>query len=167
MIVCQLARPGLSTGSLYRIHSSSDRPHHLFLGFHSITGTDVPAPTPSNHARRGSRRWSFSTPFPPHLLSRPVPAGALLCFPVQVRRAALIGYRQYHLMILVPPQRSGLRLCVCVASSILRGLAEVPVIAVGWRFGQVGMAVASLAPSPRHSLQVPRVSHSRSPGSMR
>ena len=37
--------------------------------------------------------------------------------------------------------------CVCVASSILRGLAD-PVIAVGrWGFGQVGMAVASLAPS--------------------
>lgn len=141
VIVCQVpgARESLSGGrfGFYRM------PLHLqsSTSIPSTTSSDdlwsnVPAPTPSNHAHWSSQLLS-------HLLtSSPAVAGRRIAvFPVQVRRAALIGYRQCHVMILVPPQRSGLRLCVsvCVLHPSWGDWHRFQ--SSRWGFGQVGMAV--------------------------
>lgn len=115
--------------------------------------SNVPAPTTRNHAH-----WSFPTPFQLLSTSSPPVAGRRIAvFPVQVRRAALIGYRQCHVMILVPPQRSGLRVCVCVAS-IHPSWGDGHPTGSSHRSGdsgQVGMAVVLACAVPRHSLRSP------------
>lgn len=145
---CRVA--GLAFIECLSIFSPRPRFHQQRVPMISGPMSNVPAPTPSNHAHWSSQLLS-------HLLtSSPAVAGRRIAvFPAQVRRAALIGYRQCHVMILVPPQRSGLRLCVsvCVLHPSWGDWHRFQ--SSRWGFGQVGMAVVLACAVSRHSLRSP------------